>query len=193
MTAYQHIPSSVLALEYLADVESFNSNPDAARTLHKTSSLLRNIRTAYGFAEANQYALSLFRLDKAKRESSAIRAEPKRPKLGKRNDAAYNERRMRDALLALVGRSGWTKAGIRELARQAGMPHRTARTVLERMAAEGQVELDAKWGQGKPTGAHPLLDHPAWSGHEYAQLGDRRQYPPRSEGEYAQSSNTIRT
>jgi hypothetical protein len=184
------IPSAVLG-EYLADVERFwdSTKPSAfgqdVNRITSKSLLARNLNRLYGKEVALDYLRWLLNRAKRQRETEAKAAwqreretwrqqraeaakveEPK----PKRTDAAYNERRMRDALLAKVRASGWVKAGIRELAREAGMPHRTARDVLDRMATAGQVELDRKWGQGKETGVHPLLDHPAWSGHKHAQL-----------------------
>jgi hypothetical protein len=81
----------------------------------------------------------------------------------------HNEYKMREAILKVVGRHGWTSVGIRRLADLAEIKHRTARTVLARMAADGQVQLDTSWGQGKRTGVYVLRDHPCWSDRKHAQ------------------------
>jgi hypothetical protein len=185
------VPSVVLG-EYLSDVQAiweFTNPANGKRPLRELNDPINRglapylgelygDQVAYGYirdllirAEAQRRAEAKARWQQKRAQLSAPTHEEATPKRKvKRNDAAYNERRMRDALLAEVGPNGWTKAGIRELARRAGnMPHRTARDTLARMARDGQVELDHKWGQGKPTGVHVLLDHPCWSDPKHAQ------------------------
>jgi hypothetical protein len=193
------IPSAVLG-EYLADVYRFEAAASAKLTRDdklapckvKGQGLGPSLAEWFGQEVAEGYwtildrraqALPKRRVPypfirvRARHEVEVTAPKAERPK-PKRNDAAYNERRMRDALIAKIRQSGWVQVGIRELAREAGMPHRTARTVLARMAADGQVRLDTSWGQGKPTGVHPLLDHPAWSGYEYAQQRAKSRVSP---------------
>ena len=191
------IPSAVLG-EYLSDVQRFYdfAKPSVGtkdiRPVVSASLLARNLNRLYGEKIATDYLRWL--LDRAneqhraealarreqerawfeERKQAAQVEEPKR--VIKRKDAAYNEWRMREAVLSLVGPSGWVKAGIRALARRANIPHTTARHVLDRMATDGQVELDTHWGQGKRTGVHPLLDHPCWSDYEMAQLARNRSH-----------------
>jgi Bifunctional DNA primase/polymerase, N-terminal len=100
-------------------------------------------------------------------------AEPK-PKRArrKRPDAAYNERRIREAILSLAKPNGWTGVGEHELARQAKpeMPPRTARDVLRRLERDGQVERDRRIGKpGNRHGFKVIWEHPAWSEHKPTQ------------------------
>jgi DNA-binding transcriptional ArsR family regulator len=91
----------------------------------------------------------------------------------KRTDAASNERRMREALLKddKLKPNGWTGSGVRKLARQAGMPHGTARHTLDRMEDDGQVERDRRIGKrGNRHGFRVRLEHPCWSEPEMAHL-----------------------
>jgi hypothetical protein len=153
------VVSAVLG-EYLSDVQTLRAEGwDGVHTIRKSSSLSRNLREWFGASVAERYHLDLFRL---------VEAERARPK-AKRTDRLYNERRMRDALLGAVKANGWTGRGVRELARLAGMPHGTARHVLDRMVADGQVERDRRIGKrGKRHGFRVLPEHPAWSKHEMA-------------------------
>jgi hypothetical protein len=106
----------------------------------------------------------------AKQEVKATAPKVERPKpKPKRNDAAYNERRMRDAILRRAKENGWFGGGVRELAREAGMPHKTADDALDRMVADGQVERDRREGKhGNRHGFKIIREHPCWSEHKPA-------------------------
>jgi hypothetical protein len=170
MTAYHRIPSSVIALQYLADVETMRAEglEMGAITLRKTSLVRRSIRECFDVPKAERYSLDLARMVERTQKVEAVKVE--KPKRKPWQDARrHNERRMRDAILKVVGRHGWTAVGVRKLADLAGMKHRTARDILTRMAADGQVKLDTSWGQGKRTGVYVLHDHPCWSDEKHAQ------------------------
>jgi hypothetical protein len=204
MTGYHHTPSSVLALEYLADVERFEGltrlSPWEEVRLAAADSLEyglgRNLLDWYGKEAALKYFRSLLELN-AQRQRRAERAEEEarwakrrqereeaakvqaarvevvkveRPERKPWQDARrVNEYKMRDAILKVVGRHGWTSVGIRKLADLAKMPHRTARTVLARLAADGQIKLDASKERGRRTGVYVIREHPCWSDHKHAQ------------------------
>jgi hypothetical protein len=84
---------------------------------------------------------------------------PAKPKRKPWQDARHvNERKMREAILKVVRRHGWTDVGERKLAELAGnMKHRTARTVLDRMAEDGQIKLDRTKERGRRTGVYVIL------------------------------------
>jgi hypothetical protein len=97
--------------------------------------------------------------------------EPKPKRKPWQSVRLVNEHKMRVALIgAAYTANGWTKIGIRALARQAELKHRTARDVLKRMEADGQIRIDDHWGQGRWTGVQVRLEHPCWSDGKYAQL-----------------------
>jgi hypothetical protein len=197
MTLYQHIPSSVLALEYLADVERFQgltrSSPwEQVRPAIADSAdngLGRNLLDAYGQDAALAYFRSLLQLNAQRRSkpkptpyrvnvthavtATVPKVEKPKPK-PKRVDRLHNERRMRDAILEAVKANGWTGKGERELARLANMPRRTARGVLDRMEADGQIVV-APWQRGRARGrdgVRIVREHPAWSDPKGSPLGD---------------------
>jgi hypothetical protein len=189
-TITKTIPSAVLG-QYLSDVQAFwdFTEPSAykrdTRELPIKRGLAPNLSALYGREVAESYLDAILARAKAQRQTEArakwerergerraAKVEPKRPESrpkAKRPARLCNERRMRDAILKVVRRHGWTSAGIRKLADLAGMKHRTARDTLDRMEADGQVELDRSWGQGKRTGVKVLLEHPCWSDPKHAQ------------------------
>jgi hypothetical protein len=139
---------------------------DYWRTLDKRAKARPNERTPYPFVRARATPVKANPSKKIV-DTATILAEPKRKPW---QDARHvNEYKMREAILKVVGRHGWTSAGIRKLADLAKMKHRTARTVLDRMAADGQVKLDTSWGQGKRTGVYVVREHPCWSDQKHAQ------------------------
>jgi hypothetical protein len=101
-------------------------------------------------------------------DTATILAESKRKPW---QDARHvNERKMREAILKVVGSHGWTHVGERKLAELAdNMKHRTARTVLDRMAADGQIKLDRTKTRGPKTGVYVVREHPCWSDQKHAQ------------------------
>jgi hypothetical protein len=193
MTDYHKtIPSAVLG-EYLADVQRFYDYTEASswsrdinRDVVSKSLFGRKLLNAWGEQVARDYWRWMLNRAKSQRRAEYEQAQAKRqqqaakvealkvkkpqPKRKPWQDARrINEYRMREAILKVVRRHGWTDVGIRKLADLAGMKHRTARTVLDRMAADGQVKLDDSWGQGKRTGVYVLRDHPCWSDHKHTQ------------------------
>lgn len=154
--------------EVAADIQALQTRgSEGIWTIRKTSPIHRFAKVTIDRRLAEYYALRLWQMVE---RGLAIRVEARRPK-AKRTDALHNEYRMRAALLTAVKANGWTGLGVRELARRAGLPHRTARDTLGRMVASGQVQLDKR--EGKPGNRHGfrvLLDHPCWSEPKTAHL-----------------------
>jgi hypothetical protein len=118
----------------------------------------------------------------APKRADAPKPSPPKAKPKMRVDRLVNERRMREAILAVVRPHGWTDAGVRKLGRLAGMAHRTSRDTLKRMEDDSQIKIDAHWGQGRKTGVGVLLSHPAWSQHENAQSLELSRLSPQLRG-----------
>jgi hypothetical protein len=157
------ISSAVLG-EFMADLGTLRAQGwDGVSTL-RSSPLSRNLREWWGDQVAERYHLDLYKLVEAGRADKTENPSPRRPQ---RSDALVNERRMRDALLDVVKPNSWTGRGVRELARLAGMNRETARHVLARMEADGQVERDRRQGKrGSRHGFRVLREHPSWSEYE---------------------------
>jgi hypothetical protein len=185
------IPSAVLG-EYLNDVEAvwaFTEPSAFKRELRELNDPINRglapyLGALYGDEIAFGYVGDLIERARAQRRADAkenwqrelerrqaakveqadtVKVRPKRK--AKRTDATYNERRMRTTLLAVVKPNGWTGYGVRRLAQEASMPHRTARGVLKRMESDGQI-LIQPWRKGQGYGRHGiriLREHPCWS------------------------------
>jgi hypothetical protein len=154
------VPLATLG-EFMADLDILRAQGwEGVATLRKTSPTARFAEEWLGPKVRERYLLDLYRLATAKADEPQTQARPKRP----RTDALNNERRMRNALLRVVKSNGWTGRGTRELARIAGMNRETARHVLARMEADGQVEVDRRESKrGKRHGFRVVREHPAWS------------------------------